>query len=218
MMNAIADFLSRLHSEDGLQSLLASAGPYVIVLLAAIVFAEKGLLIGFFLPGDSLLLVAGVMAAKGAFDPAVGVAAVTLAAILGDQVGFLLGRRAGKAVLSRGDGRLIKRRHFVEAHEYFEKHGARSIVVARFIPVLRTFVPFVAGVAEMPGRTFLIWNVIGGCLWVWSLLGLGYSLGSSPWVKHLHHIVLAVVVASVLPVVIGAAVRLWKRRNRPASE
>ena len=207
-------WLEQLHSADGLKSMLTEAGPYVLVLLCGIVFAETGLLVGFFLPGDSLLVTAGVVSAQGAFDPWVGTALITLAAVAGDQAGFMLGRRAGKAVFAKGDGRFIKRRHYVEAHEYFEKHGAKSIVIARFVPILRTFVPFVAGVAEMPYRNFVFWNILGGCLWVWSLLGLGYLLGASPWVKHLHHILIAVVIASALPIVIGAALRFFKNRSK----
>ena len=211
MIDEARELMSRLLDPEKLQQLLADAGPWVLALVGGIVFAETGLLIGLFLPGDSLLLGAGVVAAKGGFDIRLGLLVATLAAVSGDQLGFWLGRQAGRAVFSRPDGRFIKRKHFEEAHDYYVKNGAKSIVVARFVPVLRTFVPFMAGVAEMPYRNFVFWNIAGGCLWVWSLLGLGYALGSSPWVKHLHHIILAVVIVSVLPVVVGVVKRFFKK-------
>lgn len=210
MVDSLRELLSQLFDAEKLQQLLISAGPWVIVLVGGIIFAETGLLIGFFLPGDSLLIVAGVVSAlKGAINPWIGVPVITLAAVLGDQLGFWLGRKAGRAVFSRPDGRFIKRRHFEEAHAYYVKNGAKSIVVARFIPVLRTFVPFMAGVAEMPYRNFVFWNIAGGCLWVWSLFGVGYALAAQPeMVKRLHYIILGVVLVSILPVVIGVAKRM----------
>jgi membrane-associated protein len=215
MFDEVREFLSKLHSSDGLQRLLVDAGPWVLVLVGGIIFAETGLLIGFFLPGDSLLIMAGVVSAlKGAINPWVGLPVITFAAVIGDQVGFLLGRAAGKAVFSRPDGRFIKRKHFVEAHAYYEKNGAKSIVVARFIPVLRTFVPFMAGVADMPYRSFVFWNAAGGCLWVWSLFGVGYALASNEvMVKRLHYIIVGVVLVSVLPIVIGVLKR-WLAKRR----
>ena len=215
MFDAIRDFLSRLHSSEGLQQVLVDAGPWVLVVVGGIVFAETGLLIGFFLPGDSLLIMAGVVSAlKGAINPWVGLPVITLAAVAGDQVGFLLGRAAGKAVFDRPDGRIIKRKYFVEAHDYYVKNGARSIVVARFVPVLRTFVPFMAGVADMPYRSFVFWNVLGGCLWVWSLFGLGYALASNEaMVKRLHYVIVGVVLVSILPIVFGLAKRLLAKKK-----
>lgn len=213
MLDAAREFLTQLHSPEGLQQLLSDAGPWVAVLVSAIVFAETGLLIGFFLPGDSLLLTAGVVLAKSdGVNVWAAAAAITAAAVVGDQVGFWLGRQAGHAVFARPDGRFIKRKHFEEAHAYYVKNGPWAIVLARFVPVLRTFVPFMAGVAEMPYRAFVLWNILGGCLWVWLLLGIGYALGSSPWVKHLHHILLLVIFVSALPLILGVAKRLLKRK------
>lgn len=212
MLDAAREFLTRLHSAEGLQQLLADAGPWVALLVAAIVFAETGLLIGFFLPGDSLLITAGVVLAKSAgVNPWIAIASVTVAAIAGNQTGFWLGRKAGHAVFSRPDGRFIKRKHFDEAHAYYVKRGPMAIVLARFVPVLRTFVPFTAGVAEMPYRAFVFWDIFGGCLWIWTLMGIGYALGASPWVKHLHHIILVVVFVSALPLMIGLAKRFLRR-------
>lgn len=220
MLEAIRDFLSKLHSSDGLQQVLVDAGPWVLAVVGGIIFAETGLLVGFFLPGDSLLIMAGVVSAlKGAINPWVGLPVITLAAVVGDQFGFWLGRKAGKAVFSRPDGRIIKRKYFVEAHAYYEKNGAKSIVVARFIPVLRTFVPFMAGVAEMPYRSFVKWNILGGCLWVWSLFGIGYALASNEvMVKRLHYIIVGVVLVSVLPVVFGVAKRMLKKSETKPAE
>ncbi len=211
MMDAVREFLSRLHSSEGLQQLMIDAGPWVMVLLAGIVFAETGLLVGFFLPGDSLLIAAGVISAKGGFNFWLGAALVSIAAVVGDQVGFWLGRKAGRAVFSRPDGRLIKKKHFEEAHAYYEKNGPVSLVLARFVPVLRTFVPFMAGVADMPYRAFVVWNVLGGFLWVWLLMAAGYAL--KPWADQLHRILIIVVAVSVLPIVIGVVKRLWKKRR-----
>lgn len=215
MFEVIRDFLSKLHSSDGLQQILVGAGPWVIAVVAGIVFAETGLLVGFFLPGDSLLLMAGVVSAqKGAINPWIGVPAITLAAVAGDQIGFMLGRLAGRAVFDRPDGRFIKRKYFVEAHDYYVKNGSRSIVIARFIPVLRTFVPFMAGVADMPYRSFVVWNVAGGCLWVWSLFGLGYALAKNEYMQtRIHYVILIVVVLSAIPLVLGVAKRLLKKKT-----
>lgn len=215
MFDALREFLHQLHSPEGLEKLLSGSGPYVLALLFGIVFAETGLLIGFFLPGDSLLFMAGIVAARGVFDPLLGIALVALAAVVGDQVGFVLGRRAGHAIFAKGDGRFIKKRHFEEAHAYFVKHGPKSLVLARFVPVLRTFVPFVAGVAEMPYRSFVFWNILGGVLWVTLLMGAGTLLGGNAWVKaHLTHLILAIVLVSALPLILGVAKRLLTLRYR----
>lgn len=214
MFESLRAFLHQLHSPEGLEQLLSGSGPYVLLVLFGIVFAETGLLVGFFLPGDSLLFMAGIVAARGVFDPVTGIALVSLAAVIGDQVGFYLGRRAGHAIFARGDGRFVKKRHFEEAHAYFVKHGAKSLVLARFVPVLRTFVPFVAGVAEMPYRNFVFWNILGGVLWVTLVMGAGTLLGKNEWVKaHLTHLILLIVVVSALPIVIGVAKRLCASRG-----
>ena len=213
MLHAIGEFLHRLLDPTQLQRMLVDVGPWMLALVAGIVFAESGLLVGFFLPGDSLLIGAGVIAAKGGFNIWIGAPVIAVAAIAGDQVGFLLGRLAGRAVFSRPDGRFIKRKHFVEAHEYYVKNGAKSIVLARFVPVLRTFVPFMAGVADMPYRKFVFWNILGGALWVCSLLAAGYALGNSPWVNRIDKIILAVVFVSLLPVIFGVAKRVFAKKK-----
>ena len=173
--------------------------------LLAIVFIETGLLIGFFLPGDSLLFTAGLLVAEGTFDIPLWLLLVTvpLAAIAGDQVGYQIGRTAGPRVFNRPDSRLFRRSYVDKAYAYFEKYGPRTIVLARFVPVLRTFAPVAAGVSAMNYRIFLTYNVIGGVLWGAGVSLLGFWLGQVAFVRaNVEAIILAIVVLSVLPIVI----------------
>ena len=195
--------LALLNPED----LLASGG---ILLLGAIVFAESGLLIGFFLPGDSLLFIAGFFsssAAAGVSDVRLSLPLVILVstgmAIIGDQVGYIIGNKAGPAMFNRPKSRLFDPAHVVKAQSFFDKYGARTIILARFIPIVRTFAPVVAGVGKMQYRTFVRYNIIGGILWGTGLPLLGYFLGQFEIVKNNIEIAVLVVVGiSVLPVVI----------------
>jgi membrane-associated protein len=195
--------LALLNPED----LLASGG---ILLLGAIVFAESGLLIGFFLPGDSLLFIAGFFsssAAAGVSDVKLSLPLVILVstgmAIIGDQVGYIIGNKAGPAMFNRPKSRLFDPAHVVKAQSFFDKYGARTIILARFIPIVRTFAPVVAGVGSMDYRTFVRYNIIGGILWGTGLPLLGYFLGQFEIVKNNIEIAVLVVVGiSVLPVVI----------------
>jgi membrane-associated protein len=168
--------------------------------ITAIIFVETGLFFGFFLPGDSLLVTAGILAADGHLSILQLLIFPTLAAILGDQTGYLIGRKAGDALSSRYV-RFAKK--IERAHMFYEKYGAKTIVLARFVPVVRTFVPAVAGAARMNYRTFVMYNVLGGILWVFSTSLLGYTVGSLiPEVDRYLHIVIGVVVLlSVLPAV-----------------
>ncbi len=170
----------------------------------AIVFAESGLLVGFFLPGDSLLFTAGLLASKGTLNLAVVMVGCAVAAILGDQVGYLIGRRVGPAVFNRPDSRFFKRKNVERAHAYFEANGPKTIILARFIPVVRTFVPVVAGVGEMEYRKFVTFNVVGGALWGGGVTLAGYALGSSiPNVdRYLLPIILLIVAVSFVPVIL----------------
>jgi membrane-associated protein len=195
--------LALLNPED----LLTSGG---ILLLGAIVFAESGLLIGFFLPGDSLLFIAGFLSSSAAAevsDVKLSLPLVILVstgmAIIGDQVGYIIGNKAGPAMFNRPKSRLFNPAHVVKAQSFFDKYGARTIILARFIPVVRTFAPVVAGVGNMHYRTFVRYNIIGGILWGTGLPLLGYFLGQFEIVKNNIEIaVLAVVAISVLPVAI----------------
>src|SRR4029453_4901393 len=140
------------------------------------------------------------------------------AAVLGDQVGFWLGRKTGPKIFNKPDNRFFKKRYAVEAHEFYEKHGGKAIVFARFIPILRTFVPFIAGVADMSYRRFVSFNVIGGLSWVLTMTLLGYFLGKSPLGEKLHLIILIVIFISILPMLIGGAKRYFSsRRSRNSS-
>jgi len=197
------------------------------VLLLAIVFAESGLLIGFFLPGDSLLFAAGMVAA-GTFDEAFGnsgglqfniwllLGGVFLAAFLGDQVGYAFGTKAGPALFKREDSKLFKRSHVEKAQTFFDRHGPRAIILARFVPVIRTFCPIVAGVGRMEYRTFVRYNLIGAFVWGVGVTLLGYFLGSIPIIQeHIEIALLVVVGVSVMPIAVEF---IRHRRQKAASE
>jgi len=208
-MQAILDFVRGLYTTEGLTSLIQTGG---LIALIAIVFSETGLLVGFFLPGDSLLVTAGIFASPQAvggqlFDPLVLIASLVTAAILGDQLNYALGRKAGEVVYNRPDGRLVKRRHFEQARVFYEARGASAIVIARFVPILRTFVPFIAGVARMRYLRFLRFSIMGGALWVGSLVTLGYFIGMTPLAAKLHRVILVVIAVSMTPLAYGA----WKQ-------
>ena len=179
-----------------------------LLLLLAIVFAESGLLVGFFLPGDSLLFTAGLLASAGAagpFDVPLWVLLVTepLAAIVGDQVGYLIGRKAGPAVFNRPDSRFFQQEYVDKAYAYFERYGGRTIVIARFVPIVRTFAPVVAGVGKMDDRTFVFYNVFGGVLWGAGVTTAGYFLGQVAFVaENLEAVILGIIGLSLLPIVV----------------
>ncbi|MFC9608249.1 DedA family protein [Streptomyces niveus] len=186
--------------------------------ILVIVFAESGLLIGFFLPGDSLLFTTGLLVAghKYLTQPLWLVCLlIVLAAVLGDQTGYLIGRKAGPALFRRPDSRLFKQENVEKANVFFEKYGARSIVLARFVPIVRTFTPVIAGVSAMRYRTFVTFNVIGGTLWGVGVTVLGYFLGRIDFVKaNIEVILIAIVVVSLLPIVFEY-VRARRRIRRP---
>ena len=172
--------------------------------LTAVIFAENGLLMGFFLPGDSLLVTAGIFAAGGYFNLWYLVGLFSLAGIFGTSVGYYIGYKTGKRIFSREDSFLFHKKHLNEAHNFYEKHGAATIVLARFIPIVRTFAPLVAGVAEMQYSKFLLYNVVGGIGWVVSMLLIGYTLGTMiPGIdKHLEIVIIIVVAVSLIPGVV----------------
>lgn len=177
-----------------------------LLLLAAIVFAESGLLIGFFLPGDSLLFIAGFLSssAGGEVLPPLPVVAIVVfvAAVAGDQVGYLFGRRAGVSLFDRERSRLFNPANVQRAQDFFDRYGPRTIVLARFVPIVRTFAPIVAGVGKMHYRTFVTFNVVGGLLWGVGVTTLGFYLGEISWVESNIEIALvAIVLVSVAPVV-----------------
>ncbi|MGA5702141.1 DedA family protein [Peterkaempfera bronchialis] len=181
--------------------------------ILAVVFAESGLLIGFFLPGDSLLFTAGLLVAHGQYlDQPLWLVCtlITAAAVAGDQVGYLFGRKVGPALFRRPDSRLFRQENVEKAHGFFERHGGRSIVLARFVPVIRTFTPIVAGVSRMSYRTFTVYNIVGGVLWGSGVTLLGHVLGRIAFVRdHIELILVGIVLLSVVPVAVEL---LWARR------
>jgi membrane-associated protein len=206
-MEFVEQFFSTVYN---VPELIRLVGFYGLIL---IVFAETGLLVGFFLPGDSLLITAGLFAARGDFDIVSLNLALCAAAIAGDATGYWIGRRTGIALYSRPDSFFFRREHLRMTHDYYERHGGKTIVIARFAPILRTFAPVVAGVAEMKYRTFATYNIVGGIAWVTSMTIGGYALGNLiPDIESRIHIVVAVVIGlSLLP-----AVFAWLRSRRPA--
>jgi membrane-associated protein len=185
-------------------------GGYVI--LVAIVFTETGLLIGFFLPGDSLLITAGLVAATGTLDIWWLNGLLIVAAIVGDSVGYAIGYRAGPRLFTREKSLLFRPSHVERTRQFYERHGAKTIVIARFVPIVRTFAPVVAGVGQMEYRRFLIYNVAGGVGWVTSMTWAGYLLGQAiPDIgDHIHVVVAIVIVLSLVPI----AVELYRERRR----
>lgn len=189
--------------------------------LLLIVFAESGLLIGFFLPGDSLLFTAGLLITAGTLDfPLWGaVALICVAAILGDQAGYMFGKKVGPSLFSRPDSRLFKQENVTKAHEFFEKYGPKSLVLARFVPIVRTFTPIIAGVSGMKYRSFLIFNVIGGVLWGAGVTVLGAVLGDIEFVKkNIEPILLLIVFISVVPIIIEFARARSKAKKNPPQQ
>jgi membrane-associated protein len=188
--------------------------------LILIVFAETGLMVGFFLPGDSLLVIAGTVAAKGDLDIWWLNIALILAAIIGDATGYWIGHRTGQALYSRPNSFFFRREHLMKTHDFYEKHGGKTIVIARFMPIVRTFAPVVAGAAQMTYRQFAIYNIFGGILWVTSMTLTGYflgmALGPERIGKYIHVIVAVVIGLSLLPAAIS--ILQAKLKNRPPKE
>jgi membrane-associated protein len=205
MLHSFLEFLKTLTNPDGLRQLLTTVfgGWHGYALLFAIVFSETGLLAGFFLPGDSLLFTVGVVAGAGGLNIVAINIVLIAAAILGDGVGYLLGRKAGHKIFYRPNSRFFKQEHLIRTQRFYEKHGGKTIIYARFIPIIRTFAPFIAGVAEMHYPRFLSFNVFGGIGWVVLMTGLGYLLGGNEIVKHhFEKVILGIIFISILPIVI----------------
>lgn len=195
----MGDFFHSFFSEEGLRTLITTGG---VPILFLIIFAETGLLIGFFLPGDTLLLMTGLLS-KGGYielDFVPLCALLSIAAITGDAVGYYIGKKAGQKLYERPDSRFFKREHLMKTKAFYEKYGGITIVIARFVPIIRTFAPTVAGTVGMQYRKFALYNVLGGVLWIWSGVGVGYFLADViPGVeKYMHLAILGVVVLSLL--------------------
>ena len=209
----LLDFI--LHVDVHLQSFVQAYGAWVYALLFLIVFVETGVVVMPFLPGDSLLFVVGTLCGVGLMNLPLSMALLTAAAILGNQTNYTVGRHIGPRVFQWEQSRFFNKRAFEHAHEFYERYGGITIVLARFMPFVRTFAPFVAGVAQMTRRRFSMYDVTGGTLWVVSLVSAGYLFGNIPFVKHhLDKIIWAMILIPGLIAIYGA----WKaRRVRPSA-
>ena len=208
----LLDFI--LHVDQHLELFVQSYGVWVYALLFAIVFIETGVVVMPFLPGDSLLFVAGAMCGIGLMDYAIVVPLLFVAAVLGNQSNYAIGRAIGPRVFQWDNSRWFNRRAFDQAHAFYEKYGGITIVAARFMPFVRTFAPFVAGVAQMTRRKFTFFDVTGGALWIGGIVTVGYFFGNIPWVKtHLDKIIWAMIFGPGLLVLLGS----WRARRRTDS-
>ena len=208
-MNFLQNFF---HTIYNVPELIRIAGQFGLPL---IIFAETGLLVGFFLPGDSLLITAGLFAARGDLNLPLLIVTLIPAAILGNATGYQIGKRTGKALYSRPDSLLFRREHLRMTHEYYERHGGKTIIIAQFAPILRTFAPVVAGVAEMGYRRFASYNIVGAILWITSMTLTGYLLGNIiPGIdKRIDVLVMVVVAISLLPALVA-----WLRARSSRSD
>lgn len=207
-------FHSILALDQTLASIAAEYGPWLYALLFAVIFAETGLVITPFLPGDSLLFIAGTVVASAGMNVHLLVALLIVAAILGDSVNYAVGHWIGPRVFDKKDSRWFKQAHLRRTQAFYDKYGGVTIIIGRFVPIVRTFAPFLAGVAGMNYRRFLAYNVIGAILWVASLVYAGYVFGNIPWVKeNLTWIVIGIVIVSLMPAV---ATFVQERSSRKA--
>jgi membrane-associated protein len=202
VLETLLHFLRSLYDPEGLKQLIGSGGAPLICL---IVFIETGFFVGFFLPGDSLLITAGIFAAAGVIPLKWLLAPVMACAIMGDQIGYWIGRKLGPALYKREDSLLFRRSHLQRAHEFYEKYGGRAVILARFVPIVRTFCPPVTGAAAMAYSRYLMFDICGGILWVGTMILGGYFLGRSvPNIgQRVHYVIIVVAVLSILPAVIG---------------
>ncbi len=185
--------------------------------LIAIIFAESGLLIGFFLPGDSLLFIAGFLASQGKLELAWILPGCFLAAVIGDQVGYMFGARVGPRLFDRPDSRFFKQEFVHKTNDYFERNGPRTILIARFVPVVRTFAPILAGVGNMRYRTFFAWNIIGGLVWAVGIILVGYFFGDVIPDKYFEPAIIGVVLLSLVPVALEIRKHRKQRKQRPVA-
>jgi len=209
----ILDFV--LHVDKHLENFVSNYGAWVYALLFVIIFVETGVVVMPFLPGDSLLFVVGAMCGVGLMSYPASLALLLAAAVLGNQSNYTIGHHFGPKVFQWEDSRFFNKKAFDQAHTFYEKYGGITIVAARFMPFLRTFAPFVAGVARMTRRKFSLYDVTGGALWVGSIVTAGYFFGSVPWVKaNLEKIIWAMIFIPGLIILFGA----WKSRRKAAAE
>ena len=218
-MHEIADFLKSLYNAERLLELARTllSSPIGLAGLFGILFAETGLLVGFFLPGDSLLFSVGVASGATGINLYLLAALLMCAAIAGDNLGYFLGRQSGPRIFTRRESRLFHPDHLVRTKQFYEKYGARAIVYARFIPIIRTCTPFISGVAQMPYARFLVFSLFGGVFWIAFMLTIGYQLGQVPLIRrHFEKAILAVVFLSLLPM-LREVLKAWRARSAAAS-
>lgn len=193
-----------LHLDAYLELLVANYGPWIYAILFLVIFCETGLVIFPFLPGDSLLFIAGAVAAGGGMDPVLLGGLLMLAAIMGDSTNYVIGRTMGEKLFTNPNSKIFRRDYLAKTHQFYDRHGGKTVTMARFLPIFRTFAPFVAGVAHMPYLRFFSFSVLGSIIWVGSLVTLGYYFGNVPFIKkNLTLGVLVIILLSLLPMIIG---------------
>ncbi|AMK33112.1 DedA protein [Pseudomonas putida] len=193
-----------LHLDAYLDLLVNNYGPWIYAILFAVIFCETGLVVMPFLPGDSLLFIAGAVAAGGGMDPVLLAGLLMAAAILGDSTNYVIGRTAGERLFRNPNSKIFRQDYLQRTHEFYERHGGKTVTLARFLPILRTFAPFVAGIAHMHYPRFLAFSVAGSLLWVGGLVTLGYFFGNVPFIKqHLSLMVVGIIVLSLVPMILG---------------
>ncbi|AOY01965.1 DedA family protein [Jeongeupia sp. USM3] len=194
-----------LHLDVYLAQLVNLYGPWVYAILFAVIFCETGLIVTPFLPGDSLLFIAGMIAGAGHMNVHLLVVLLFIAAVAGDAVNYLIGRYFGHKLFANPDSKIFRRDHLEKTHAFYERHGGKTIILARFVPIVRTFAPFVAGMAEMAYRRFVMFNIVGAAIWVVSLLYAGYFFGGITFIKqNIGLIAIGIVLLSVLPIMFEA--------------
>ncbi|AZF66247.1 MULTISPECIES: DedA family protein [Pseudomonas] len=205
-----------LHLDVYLDMLVRNYGVWIYAILFLVIFCETGLVVMPFLPGDSLLFIAGAIAAGGGMDPILLGGLLMLAAILGDSTNYVIGRTVGERLFSNPNSKIFRRDYLQKTHEFYDKHGGKTVTLARFLPILRTFAPFVAGIAKMPYPRFFGFSVFGTVLWVGGLVTLGYFFGNVPFIKkNLSLLVVFIILLSLIPMIIGV---FRSRFGRSSSE
>jgi len=205
-----------LHLDVYLDMLVRNYGVWIYAILFLVIFCETGLVVMPFLPGDSLLFIAGAVAAGGGMDPVLLGGLLMLAAILGDSTNYVIGRTAGERLFSNPNSKIFRRDYLQKTHDFYDRHGGKTVTLARFLPILRTFAPFVAGIAKMPYARFFGFSVLGTILWVGGLVTLGYFFGNVPFIKkNLSLLVVFIILLSLVPMIIGV---FRSRFGRTSSE
>ena len=200
-----------LHLDAYLDLLVTNYGPWIYAILFTVIFCETGLVVMPFLPGDSLLFIAGAVAAGGGMDPVLLCGLLMAAAILGDSTNYVVGRTAGERLFRDPNSKIFRRDYLQQTHDFYERHGGKTVTLARFLPILRTFAPFVAGLGRMPYGQFLSYSVLGSLLWIGGLITLGYQFGNVPFIKqNLTLLILFIIGLSLVPMLLG----WWHQRRQ----